>query len=301
MIKAVDHRQPRARPVRVPRRCSSARCSAGCSSATGRTAPGKFGLLQPIADLVKLVRKEAFAPSSAIELPVHPRAGRLRVHGARRVRVIPFGPGLDASTASRSNGEVANVPIALLLDLRARLDRHLRLHRRRLGIRVEVLAARLDAHVRAARLVRGVARARACSASSCSAARSRSSTSSTAQGDVLRSSSRSSSACSSSSSPASPRRRAPPFDLPEAEHGARRRLPHRVLGHALGALPDGRVHQPDHALRRCCVTLFFGGWHSRGCTRSTARADLVPAQALGVLVSSSSGCARRCRACATTS
>ena len=32
--------------------------------------------------------------------------------------------------------------------------------------------------------------------------------------------------------------------------GARRRLPHRVRRHALRPVPDGRVHQPDHALRR---------------------------------------------------
>ena len=35
----------------------------------GPNRAGPFGLLQPIADLVKLVRKEAFSPSSAIELP----------------------------------------------------------------------------------------------------------------------------------------------------------------------------------------------------------------------------------------
>jgi len=35
----------------------------------GPNRAGPFGLLQPIADLVKLVRKEAFAPSSAINIP----------------------------------------------------------------------------------------------------------------------------------------------------------------------------------------------------------------------------------------
>ena len=35
----------------------------------GPNRAGPFGLLQPIADLVKLVRKEAFSPSSAIEIP----------------------------------------------------------------------------------------------------------------------------------------------------------------------------------------------------------------------------------------
>ena len=35
----------------------------------GPNRAGPFGLLQPIADLVKLVRKESFFPSAAHELP----------------------------------------------------------------------------------------------------------------------------------------------------------------------------------------------------------------------------------------
>jgi NADH-quinone oxidoreductase subunit H len=35
----------------------------------GPNRAGPFGLLQPIADLVKLIRKEAFSPSSAIAIP----------------------------------------------------------------------------------------------------------------------------------------------------------------------------------------------------------------------------------------
>ena len=38
----------------------------------------------------------------------------------------------------------------------------------------------------------------------------------------------------------------PPFDLTEAEHGAGRRLPHRVLVHPLRPLLPGRVHEHHH-------------------------------------------------------
>jgi len=50
-----------------------------------------------------------------------------------------------------------------------------------------------------------------------------------------------------------------PFDLPRRSRSSSRGI-NRVLGHALGPLPDGRVRQPDHALA-LMVTLFFSGWH----------------------------------------
>ena len=44
----------------------------------GPNRAGPYGLLQPIADLVKLIRKENFFPAAAIDLPVHRRADRRR-------------------------------------------------------------------------------------------------------------------------------------------------------------------------------------------------------------------------------
>jgi NADH-quinone oxidoreductase subunit H len=80
----------------------------------GPNRAGPFGLLQPIADLVKLVRKEAFAPSSAIGIPyiVAPVVPMFTALAA--FAVIPFGPGWTVN-GWHINGAVAVVPIGLLL------------------------------------------------------------------------------------------------------------------------------------------------------------------------------------------
>jgi len=80
----------------------------------GPNRAGPFGLLQPIADLVKLIRKEAFEPSSAISIPYIAAPIVSMFTALAAFAVIPFGPGWTIN-GWRINGVVANVPIALLL------------------------------------------------------------------------------------------------------------------------------------------------------------------------------------------
>jgi NADH-quinone oxidoreductase subunit H len=80
----------------------------------GPNRAGPFGLLQPIADLVKLVRKEAFAPSSAIGIPYILAPVIAMFTALAAFSVIPWGPGWEVN-GWHINGEVVNVPISLLL------------------------------------------------------------------------------------------------------------------------------------------------------------------------------------------
>ena len=79
----------------------------------GPNRAGPFGLLQPIADLVKLVRKEAFSPAAAIELPyiLAPVVSAFTAIAA--FAFIPWGPGWTVH-GWRINGEIANVSIGLI-------------------------------------------------------------------------------------------------------------------------------------------------------------------------------------------
>jgi NADH-quinone oxidoreductase subunit H len=80
----------------------------------GPNRAGPYGILQPIADLVKLIRKESFFPVAAI--------GRLYIAAPfiaaftalMTFSVIPWGPGWTID-GYRINGYVADVPIALIL------------------------------------------------------------------------------------------------------------------------------------------------------------------------------------------
>jgi NADH-quinone oxidoreductase subunit H len=80
----------------------------------GPNRAGPFGLLQPIADLVKLIRKESFFPASAVDV-LYIGAPVLSAFTALAAfSVIPFGPGWEIA-GYQVSGEVVNVSISLVL------------------------------------------------------------------------------------------------------------------------------------------------------------------------------------------
>jgi NADH-quinone oxidoreductase subunit H len=81
----------------------------------GPNRAGPFGLLQPIADLIKLVRKEAFEPAAVRSTLVYIGAPVISMFTALAAfMVIPFGPGWEVH-GYQINGEVLNVSIGLIL------------------------------------------------------------------------------------------------------------------------------------------------------------------------------------------
>jgi NADH-quinone oxidoreductase subunit H len=77
-----------------------------------RAGPG--GLLQPIADLVKLIRKEAFYPAEAIDVLYIFAPALSAATALAAFAVIPFGEGWHIGDYDIS-GQVANVSIGLIL------------------------------------------------------------------------------------------------------------------------------------------------------------------------------------------
>jgi NADH-quinone oxidoreductase subunit H len=80
----------------------------------GPNRAGPFGLLQPIADLVKLIRKESFFPVAAIDILYVTSPFIAAFAALSTFSVIPFGPGWEIF-GTDVEGQVADVPIALIL------------------------------------------------------------------------------------------------------------------------------------------------------------------------------------------
>jgi NADH-quinone oxidoreductase subunit H len=79
----------------------------------GPNRAGPRGILQPIADLVKLIRKESFLPTSGVD-PLFVVAPILAAFTALAAfAVIPFGPGWEIAGYDVT-GQVIDVPIALI-------------------------------------------------------------------------------------------------------------------------------------------------------------------------------------------
>jgi NADH-quinone oxidoreductase subunit H len=80
----------------------------------GPNRVGPKGLLQPIADLIKLIRKESFFPQSAVDV-LYISAPVLSAFTALAAfSVIPFGPGWVIN-GWQVNGEIASVSISLVV------------------------------------------------------------------------------------------------------------------------------------------------------------------------------------------
>ena len=103
----------------------------------GPNRVGPWGMLQPAADAAKMMFKEDLTPETADPL-IYRLAPFISLLTAFSVyAIIPFG-----ASASGATWAIGNVNAGILFDLRAHVDRRLRHLARRLGVGLEVSAAR---------------------------------------------------------------------------------------------------------------------------------------------------------------
>jgi NADH-quinone oxidoreductase subunit H len=80
----------------------------------GPNRTGPFGLLQPIADLVKLIRKEHFYPATAVGTLYISAPALAAATALAAFAVIPFGEGWEVAGYYVA-GQIIDVPISLIL------------------------------------------------------------------------------------------------------------------------------------------------------------------------------------------
>src|SRR5687767_1353576 len=80
----------------------------------GPNRSGPYGLLQPFADLIKLIRKESFFPAAAVDVLYVLAPLTAAVAAFAAFAVIPFGGGWEVGGYA-IDGQIVDVPIGLIL------------------------------------------------------------------------------------------------------------------------------------------------------------------------------------------
>ena len=244
----------------------------------GPNRAGPKGLLQPIADLLKLLTKESFYPTAALDRLYLFAPWLAAFTALTTFSVIPFGPGWEIGGVYIP-GQVADLDIALILifavgsvgvygfiiggwasDSKYALLGAMRTCAQLVSYEVSLALSVLGVVIMAGSL----------SLTEIVAAQSDTIWYVVPQLVGL------------ARVPLRGHRRDRPCSVRPAggRAGARRRLPHRVRRHALRPLLDERVHQPDHALGPLRDALLRRLARAGLGRPELARADLVRLQAL---------------------